>query len=515
MSRLTHGRFNLRSDAGWREQSRSHANVSRPLSQRNHVESTVQGVRSSDVPDDSDTLPLDRTVLDFFCAWVLFQCFFYAAVPLLRWNVGITVSPDRVALVALLIVLIRHITSVSKSPTTARGGKAVGRLAFIFAGITLWSWLVHAPDAKNATFGNLTWIMNLAVYPTLSFYVATRLHYTRPMLKRLMWFFGALGVYLAITGIAEHFDFELLVYPKYILDPGVGTHYGRSRGPFVDTISNGGMLVVGFSALCYIAASLTGVRRRVALTCAVLVVPAVYFTETRSVWLGWAAVAGTLVSLRTPLRRIATPVAGVLLVAFVLGIGSKFSLSDATLFSRRLQTVDYRLDNYQIAWDAFKANPWFGVGYGMFFNEWRNYADLNHSRVGIGLADGNHSTWLGILAELGLAGALPFTALVACAAIMCFSAYRQLKRTGTESEQQFAVVTIGLLQSFLVLSLTNDLKAMPTVNIVAFWFLGVLSSVVSARLASAKPVSDAAAPVKPLPSQQPATVRALRSRAIR
>jgi O-antigen ligase len=210
----------------------------------------------------------------------------------------------------------------------------------------------------------------------------------------------------------------------------------------------------------------------------------VYFTETRGVWLGWAAAAGTLVLFGKELRRPALLVVAALLVAFVVGIGSKFSLSESTLFSRRQNTVDYRLNNYQIAWDAFKANPVFGVGYGNFYGVWRNYADQNTREGRQGLADGNHSTILGILAELGLTGALPYVMLIGFGALLCLGGQRLLKRQNLPFERQIAVMALGILQAFVLLGLTNDLKAMPTINIVALTFLGVVTSLLSVRPAT-------------------------------
>jgi O-antigen ligase len=430
------------------------------------------------------SLRSDAIAVRLFCAWVFLQCFFYPALPYLRWNlgIGVNVTPDKLVLIAmLLVVAVRSTRSDNPLKASSRAARIVGSLSVAFTIVALTSWGVNGADATNRTFAELTRVLNLAFFPALTYFVARRLRYTRAMLEELLRFFGALGIYLAVTAIAEHYNVTALVFPKYILDPGIGVQFGRSRGPFVNTIGNGGMLLFSFVVLACISASSTGGKRLLTLSLAILLVPAIYFTETRSVWLGFAMLATTLATFRTPLRTVGGAVIGILLIAFLLGIGSKFSAFDQTLFSRRQVTVDYRLDNYQMAWNAFRANPVFGLGYGKFQTEWRNYSDVTTSRLRVGLDDGNHSTLLGILADLGLAGAIPFIGMVVCAVFVCIMAFRRLRDSQAPLfERSFAVVAIGALQIFIVLGLTSDLRTSPTVNITAFWFVGVISSMASA-----------------------------------
>ena len=419
----------------------------------------------------------DAIVLRLLCAWIFLQCFYYNAIPWLRWNMGVIVTPDRLVLGAvLLIVACRPRSSRHSVASITRAGTAVGRAAALFTIIALTSWFVHDSDAGNARFGVLTWVVNLAVCPALTFFIATRLRYTRTMLKELLTFFALLGVYLSATAVAEHFNVTALVFPRYILDPTIGMHFGRSRGPFVDAISNGGMLLLSFLALTFFSASATGLKRFAISLLALLAVTGLYFTETRAVWLGVATVTVTLLILHAPLRRAATATTCVLVLAFLLGVGSKFSISQDTLFSRRQQSIDYRLDNYQIAGTHSRRidiRP----------RVWQTWARWHNSSTGTRASrrtrQGNHSTVLGLLAELGLVGTIPYIGMVAGAAFVCFRSYRALDGPQVAFERQFAVIAIGALEVLVVLGLTNDLKAMPTVNIDAFLFVGVLTSVES------------------------------------
>ena len=55
-----------------------------------------------------------------------------------------------------------------------------------------------------------------------------------------------LGVYLGLTALAEVHQQWWAVYPKFIADPTLGTHFGRARGPALMSASLGVFLTVCF-----------------------------------------------------------------------------------------------------------------------------------------------------------------------------------------------------------------------------------------------------------------------------
>ena len=59
---------------------------------------------------------------------------------------------------------------------------------------------------------------------------------------------AALGVFLALTGFAEIGKQWWAVFPHYIADPTLGTHFGRARGPALNSASLGVFLTICFWA---------------------------------------------------------------------------------------------------------------------------------------------------------------------------------------------------------------------------------------------------------------------------
>src|SRR6266850_894167 len=447
------------------------------------TERTRPGWGPKRTPVQNQVSSNDATIVRLFCVWVFLLCFQYQPVPMLQWNLGITMTPDRLAVGLLLLAYAtRTAHTIARPGSGTMAAVMLEPFMLLFALVGTVSWLVSGADAGNDKFRWLTTLFSLSFLPTVSYFVARRLQYTRAMLKEILLFLAALGVYLSFTSVCEHYEATSLVFPKYILDPTVGIQFGRSRGPFLDTIGNGGMLLVSFLVFTCLSSSLTGFKRALTILLTLFVVPAIYFTETRMIWLGLAAVTAILLSLRTTMRRTAVIVGCATLIGFLSGIGGKFSPYENTLFARRQHTVDNRIDNYEITWAMFKKNPVFGIGYGRFRSEWSNYFDEETALTTWN--DGNHSTIMGILAELGIIGVTTFIAILACSVMVCITAYRHLREDRWEFERRFVVVGLCAVTSFFLLGLTNDLRSVAIVNVSAFWFVGIVSSMHSGYLAS-------------------------------
>jgi O-antigen ligase len=441
---------------------------------------------------DLDSLPQDqapgpdRTLVWLFCAMVFALCFNYqeaGALRWLNWNLGISLTPDRIAFCVLLLVYaarpvaakLRSGNLAKSAPTAAR---RLERFMFAFSFFGAASYLVFGGDEGNGRLAELTRLAAISIIPSASYFVARRLQYTRADIKKIVWFFAALGVYLGFTGIFEHYEITSLVFPKYILDRSVGIHFERSRGPFVDAIADGGIMVVSFVILIYASSSLKGFKRVFLVFMGLVILQGIYFTDTRANWLAFAGIVVTLFAARTPMRKAITVFGWLILLGFLTGVTGRLSLYQETLFSRRPGSVDYRWDNYEAAWNMFKENPLFGLGYGRFQREVSEYS----ARLGIkeDLArGGNHSTMLGILAELGLTGLTLYVGVLMSAAIVCRNALRRLRDDRWAFEKTFAVVGLCALVSYFILGLTNDLRAQPAVNVSTFWLLGIASSMSS------------------------------------
>jgi len=214
-----------------------------------------------------------------------------------------------------------------------------------------------------------------------------------------------MGFYVAITGIAEHYQIRWLVWPSYVLDPRVGLTADRARGPLLNTADQGWVLIGGAALACIRIPRSQGLARHLLLCLLGLCSIAVYFTYTRGVWLAFAAgmVSAAWLRRRTGTTTVIVVITAFFLVLMVSGLASKLSWYTPTLFSQRPETVEYREDNAKVAWEVFKTHPFVGVGYGKFAKNLEQYS-LDHSLSPRPLDDGNHSFYLGLAAETGIVG---------------------------------------------------------------------------------------------------------------
>jgi O-antigen ligase len=148
-----------------------------------------------------------------------------------------------------------------------------------------------------------------------------------------------------------------------------------------------------------------------------LFLAAIYFTKTRSVWLGSAT--GTLIILGLVLRgRVRVAVLGGAVLAGALLVVAK---SDALLGLQREGTVqdtrqsaDMRKVFTYVSWRMFQDKPVWGVGFGQFSKSKLPYltdhrTDLNLETI---RAYVHHNTFLSILTETGLIGLAAFLAVL-------------------------------------------------------------------------------------------------------
>jgi O-antigen ligase len=215
-----------------------------------------------------------------------------------------------------------------------------------------------------------------------------------------------LGAYLGLITLFEAVHVNSLVIPHYILNPDLGIHAERGRGPFLEAGANGLAMFI-----CLIAAVLTFPwwrdrrGRAVAIAVIVLCIAGILFTLTRQTWVG--AAGGTVAAmlahrrLRALLPITAAGAAVVVLLALAVVPGLSASVSGRT--SSQGPVWD-RLNSDAAALRMIAARPALGFGWGEFGKASVPYYRLaaTYPLTSVGEA---HNDPLSNAAELGLIGA--------------------------------------------------------------------------------------------------------------
>jgi putative inorganic carbon (hco3(-)) transporter len=267
--------------------------------------------------------------------------------------------------------------------------------------------LVDSIDNHEALFALLD---RFSLVGFLLFFIAPIVYRTQRQRMHLLIGLVALGAYLGFTALVQELGWDSLVWPRYILNPFVGIHVDRARGPFVEAAANGLALFGCAVAAAMAAASWRGRARTLAIAVGILCLAGVLFTVTRQAWLGASLGALVGVSVTARLRPYAIPLiaCGVLLV--VVGFAVVPGLQDrAGQRAGDKRPVWDRLNSSRAAVHMIEARPAVGFGWGEFLPESRPYY-TQADDYPLTTVKALHSVFLSNAVELGIIGALVWAA---------------------------------------------------------------------------------------------------------
>lgn len=315
---------------------------------------------------------------------------------------------DRILIAVGLLSLLVHARSVDD----VLGGKpqaihwTLALLALYAFSSAVLSGSFGEPDARFALLDRF------GVVPFILFAVAPAAFATRSQRRILLGTLTATGAYLAYTSILGHIGPESLVWPSYIVDPAIGIHADRARGPFVEAGADGLALFE-----CGVAAVILAIdtsHRWLRRACALIVVAcavSIELTLTRSIWIGSGIALGVALLAVRETRRYLIPVAagGLVLVVAILAFVPGFA-GDASDRENDKQPIWDRKNANSAAVRMIEAKPLLGFGWFSFATENAPYQRIA-ATYPITRGDLNeHNVFLANAVELGLPIALLWAA---------------------------------------------------------------------------------------------------------
>ncbi len=424
---------------------------------------------------------------------LLVSCF---GIELFRFDAGfVMMSIDRIFVVLLagMYVLHRRLDKTEPKLLTP-----LDYVLFAFVGLIAASAIIQkavgngfegAPGAKNPA-PVIIHMINGYLIPLVIYWVARQAKIKEPDLRKMLAAAICFGVYLAATGLLEFFGQWEFVFPKYIADPTVGLHFGRARGPMVQSVSYG--LYLG---ICWLMALAWSERLgRWGQLGVVLLSPlflaGVYCTHTRSVWMGVAL--GALIVLCTTLRgawRVlvlgSIVTAGLMVAATNWERIVSLERGDNSAANTR-ESAQLRKSFAYVSWQMFLDRPLLGVGFGQFAREKIPY--LDDRTVDLRLEPirdwSHHNTFLSLLTEEGAIGLLLFVILLLG---WVFRAIR-LRRDGwaDPAARTQAVVFLAALGVYAFQLMFHDVTFSPLDNSLIFFLAGITAGMTSPQTPQVK-----------------------------
>lgn len=238
-----------------------------------------------------------------------------------------------------------------------------------------------------------------------------------------------LGSYLSVIAFFEHVGLQQLIFPQYIKDPMISVvHMDRARGPFLNSALNGFGILIGFICGVHLLQEKRGFVKVCYLAALMTFFPAVYFTQTRSVYLGMLITIGVFLGwYRTSFTKwklLSLP------LAIVMIVGIAYSPRLLSTDRReggvaQMEEVDVRFALMKKSYVLLAENPLTGIGLGQFIPS--SLVGIYKGPVAFSMEalepQLQHNHLLGIATELGIPGFLVYLTLIG----MILWRLRQLK----------------------------------------------------------------------------------------
>ena len=320
-----------------------------------------------------------------------------------NWShVGVPVPVDRFVIACGIgSAMVRASRSQDGQPRLQVRGVHWLMLLLILYAVGSAAWVGTLTDHQSL----FALLDRLGVVPFLLYLVAPTAFRTPRQRRILAVGLLILGAYLGLISLFEAVGLRRLVIPQYILNPALGVHAGRARGPFLEAGANGLALFV-----CVVAAALTWSwwrdwrMRALVVGVIVLCTAGILFTLTRQTWLAAAGGTGAAMLASRGLRRWLplTALPAVLIVAFSLAFVPGLNRSFQQRTSSQTPLWD-RLNSDAAALRMAEARPALGFGWGRFGTDSVPYYRLaaTYPLTSVGEA---HNVVLSNASELGLVG---------------------------------------------------------------------------------------------------------------
>lgn len=323
--------------------------------------------------------------------------------------------------------------------------------------------------------------------PVSLYWIARHSVLSKQHVQRFMGGLIAFSLYLAYIGFCEICKLWPLVFPRYIINPEIGLHFGRARGPMLHSVSFGLFVSAGLMALMAIKDSSGKSRWRWIAVMAPVLLAALYFSYTRSVWLGGALglLLCLVLLLPRPWKKL-LPMGALAAGLLVLAVKKDDILSFKREYSAQLtkESADARWIFLHVSWQMFLDHPVLGVGFGHFPEAKLPY--LNDRSIDLPLQTirgwVHHNALLCLLTETGIVGLGLFLTVLA---LWSHNAWLLWRHESLPPWVRGAGLTLlGTMPMYVVQLVFHDLSFMPLDQALVF----VMAAVVSGLRANYLPV---------------------------
>jgi len=350
--------------------------------------------------------------------------------------------------------------------------RTVEILMLVLCGVSVFSIVrMKGVSLSRDALDAYSLLFNTYVVPFFAFIIAKDFINDKQKIRKLFIFLSFVLLYLSVTSIFEHFKLTSLLFPRDIMNPTMGIHFGRSRGPFLQAAINGTVLGMLSITNLYMTINARASHKIFFIVIAVLSPVAIFFTYTRATWLAFLAAFTFMLFLN---RRFRKYIVFLILLGLILVIPLHLKIVDVERLESRFYQVGPiydRINLYNTYLAMFKDRPFLGFGFANF----KSYSHEYFSRVKRDDPYNTsiptiHDTFAGTLVELGSLGFLIFISILVLIFRKSLFLFKRLNREGFLSKGLVVVFWAAgicyLLNAFFI-----DIKYHQFHNVI-FYLLG-------------------------------------------
>ncbi|MCC7337776.1 MAG: O-antigen ligase family protein [Pirellulaceae bacterium] len=361
------------------------------------------------------------SVAVFFVATCVFPAEFFSVD-----MAGLTWTIDRLCLVGIAAQLVLR---------WRRGQLQLRKLESLDVAMALFMlWLVARTITQplgSVLPGQPATLMHLVNGYLIPFFLYAGLRTSKLEPQQLKWplfVLLGLGLYLGITAILEMAKLWGLVFPRFIGDPTIGIHFGRARGPMLQSVRLGVTLLACLTPLIIYTIWLQPLKRvswGACLAIGPILGAGVMLTLTRSVWMGLGLVAVLLTGLCMQGIPRRAAFVGMLFAALAIVIVKG---DDLVSFKREYSAAETRESTYMraafayVSLEMFRDRPVMGFGFNQFQVYNRPYLADRSTDIRLESIRGyvHHNSFLSLLVDLGIVGFGCYAFVGLAAVIQCY-----------------------------------------------------------------------------------------------
>jgi O-antigen ligase len=417
--------------------------------------------------------------------------------------------PARIAAIILYVVfLMQCLLSMREVPGFTRIEKAM--LAFLVI------LLISVSTSGRTPY----WLLLLRgyIYPFLFYYFARVVVSRERQVNLVMGYLVLLGLYLGIMGVFEKLQWYEFVYPKFIVDPTLGdrglTRLGyRVRGIFIQPAVLGTVMTMGFFPAWLYLARRGGVTSRLLQIALLLLTPTtIFFTQTRSVYLGFLVALLIAIFASRRFRPICTAVVLAGMLALFLNWDNVATEDRDVGGLATMETIHYRIEIAYEAAEIFMDSPFVGCGFMNFGEEALKYRKprdvplIGHIDIGVGAAAVLHNMLISVFVEQGILGLVPYLLVYWFIFRASLRAYRELPDRRIVSPD-FVVCVWCAMAAYFVNAMFLELRYFEYVNVLYFFLMGSMVGMYERHVQQTRTVGGAAPTWESAPRWQPPSLR--------